>query len=245
MNQHLLSPEETEEYETLVSSYHPSGQIVYNFARSNFTVIAGPTGVGKDTLRNALLQDPKYIKILSTTSRPLRPGEQDGVEYHFRPLPFFDQGLDERRFLQVALVHKQQLSALDANDISQLGSGQVGISLLVVQTEITLRKLNPDLKTIFLVPPDLPTLISRIQATRKVAEDELKRRLDAALSELQIALKQPLYYCIINDNIARANKLADDFLSRGLRDEQEDTFARQTIATVLNELILMEGKNES
>lgn len=237
MKQRLLTAEEAREYDSLISSYHPNARVVYNFARSIFAVIAGPTGVGKDTLRSALLEDPAFIKILSTTSRPLRPGEQEGIEYHFRPLAFFEEGFSERRFLQVALVHGQQLSCMDAQDIEQLGSGQIGLSILVVQTEIALRKLNPDLKTIFLVPPDLLTLLSRIQSTRTVAADELKRRVDAAAIELQIALQQPAYYCVVNDDIPRITILTRNFLVDGVKDSEEDSKARQTIASVLKEFI--------
>lgn len=232
----LLTPEQVEEYALQVQSYHPNGQIVYDFARSNFAVIAGPTGVGKDTLRNAMLEDPAFIKILSTTSRPLRPGEQDGVEYHFNTLDFFDEGIEERRFLQVALVHKQQLACLDFRDIEQLSSEQIGLSILVVQTEVGLRKLNPDLKTIFLVPPNLSILLERMKKDRTISDDELNRRIEAVGNELQIAIKQPSYYCVVNDYISRAKDLASIFFKTGTLDAGEDTKAREVMKQILVEL---------
>lgn len=232
----LLKPEEVEEYSLQVESYHPNGQIVYDFALSNFAVIAGPTGAGKDTLRNALINDLAFIKILSTTSRPMRSGETEGVEYHFRTFDFFDQGIEERRFLQVALVHKQQLSCLDFKDVAELHNGQIGLAILAVETEISLRKLNPDLKTIFLVPPSLEELLQRMKKDRNIAEEEIIRRVDAIGAELQIALKQQSYYCIINDEIGRARDLASEFYKLGQRDEAENTKAREVMKQILVDL---------
>lgn len=237
MKQKLLTAEDVEDYKSSVDNYHPSGEVVINFARSNFTVIAGPTGAGKDTLRNKLLLDPSYIKILSTTSRPMREGEQDGVEYHFRPLEFFDQGLEEKRFLQIALVHNQQLSAMDFNDIASLGSGQIGISILVVQTEIELRRLNSSIKVVFVTPPSLEVLKQRIQNERIMDKDELARRMQAAKIELEIAVKQPTYFCVVNDDIDRVAIIASTYLKTGVRDESEDYSARQIIKQLLSELV--------
>ena len=237
MKQRLLSPEKVEEYSVVVETYHPNGQVVIDFARSHFAVIAGPTGVGKDSLRNLLVQDQDFIKILSTTSRPPRPNERDDVDYHFRDLDFFDQGIEERRFLQIALVHNQQLSCLDFRDVEQLASGQIGLSLLVVQTEISLRKLNPDLKTIFLVPPSMEELLERMQKDRKIAEDEIKRRVDAASSELQTALNQPSYYCIVNEDLNFAKELATKFLFTNDINAEENSKARNLIKDILSKNI--------
>lgn len=237
MSQRLLKPEEVEEYRRVVGNYHPNDQIVVNFARSKFGVIAGPTGAGKDTLRNALVQDPNFVKILSTTSRPMRDGEEDGVEYHFRNLRFFDRGIEQQRFLQVALVHNQQLACLDFADIEQLNSEKIAIAILTVQIEIELRKLNPDMKTIFIIPPSKAELLNRInKEDHKMHEDEIARRLQAAKIELEIALGQPSYYCIVNDDINRIVNLTNNFLKNSIIDKAEDKKAREAINAVINEL---------
>jgi guanylate kinase len=146
----LLSEKEAHEYKNIIDGYHPSAQTVYEFARSRFAVIAGPTGAGKDTLRNSLVAaSTQFVPILSTTTRPPRPGEKDGVQYHFRDLKYIEKGFSEQRFLQAALVHNQQVSCLDLAEIHKLNENQVGLSILIVQTEIEMRKLNPALKTIF------------------------------------------------------------------------------------------------
>lgn len=234
--QRLLTPQEAEDYRLVVESYHPSGQVVYNFARSNFAVIAGPTGAGKDTIRNAVQEDPAFISILSTTSRPVREGEQDGIEYHFRPLEFFDKGLDEKRFLQVALVHNQQLSALDFSDIQSLASGQIGIGILVVQTEIALRKLNSNIKTVFIVPPTLDTLKQRVQNERILDSAELDRRMQATKNELLIAQNETSYFCVVNDDINRACEIVANYFKTSEKVTGEDKNARDIIKQILKEL---------
>lgn len=237
MKLRLLTSEEAENYRNIIDGYHPSAQTVYNFARSKFAVIAGPTGVGKDTVRNALAEHgPEFVKILSSTSRPMRNGEQDDVDYHFRELEYFEEGLTQRRFLQAALVHKQQISCLDITEIAKLNEAQIGISILIVQTEQELRSLNSDLKTIFLVPPSLPALLSRMHTGKEITSEETKRRLEAAKTELEIALRSKDYYCIINGDINQTIESARNFLVSNQRNEAGEQAARQTIQTVLGEL---------
>lgn len=236
MKQRLLTEAEAHDYKNIIDGYHPSAQTVYEFARSRFAVIAGPTGAGKDTIRDALAQSPTFIKILSTTSRPPRPHEKDGVEYHFRDLNFFDQGLGEKRFLQAALVHNQQISCLDIADIHNLNENQIGLGILIVQTEIQLRALNPSLKTVFVVPPSLAILSQRMREGRGEGEEEIARRTAAAKLELSIALNQPNYYCVVNDDLATAISTTKLFLETGVRDNVAETQARNTIRTILYEL---------
>lgn len=237
MGQRLLTEQEAHDYKNIIDGYHPGAQTVYEFARSRFAVIAGPTGAGKDTLRNALVaSSPNFISILSTTSRPLRPGEQEGVEYHFRDLKFINQGFSEKRFLQAALVHNQQIACLDLAEIHRLNENQIGLSILIVQTEAQLRKLNPNLRTIFVVPPSLAVLTERMQTGRNEDEAEIARRITAAKTELAIALRSPGYFCIINDDIERMRGLAEKFLVDGRHDEAEDKAARAAAEAILNEL---------
>lgn len=236
MGQRLLTEQEVNDYKNIIDAYHPGAQTVYDFARSRFAVIAGPTGAGKDTIRNELAKSPQFINILSTTSRPLRPGEQEGVEYHFRDLKFFDQGFEEKRFLQAAVVHNQQISCLDIAEINKLNESQIGLSILIVQTEIQLRSLNSDLKTIFVVPPSLAILDQRMRAGRGESEEEIARRMAAAKNELEIALKQPDYYCVVNEELASTVKLSKEFLESGVRDNVSETEARNTIRAILDEL---------
>lgn len=235
MGQRLLKPDEIDGYKSQIAVYHPSGEVVLDFARSNFAVIAGPTGAGKDTIRDELLKEPGFAKVLSTTSRPPRPGESENSAYHFRDLKFFDEGMEERRFLQVALVHNQQLSCLDFSDISALPKDQIGLSIIIVQTEKDLRRLNPDLRTVFVVPPSLNVLIERMNSGRKIDNDEMSRRLSAGREELLIALSQPYYFCVVNDDLTKTVQSVRNYLIDNNFDTNENERARQAIKNILEE----------
>ena len=238
MGLRLLNHEEAAEYSRFLESYHPSGQVVFDFARSNFGIIAGPTGAGKDTIRQRLIQmSPDiYRPILSTTTRPPRPGEQDGVDYHYRDLKFFEEGLDERRFLQAEVVMNQQISGLDFGDIASLDSMHYGLGILVVQAEKRLRELNSKLKTMFIVPPPYQEWINRIQSSRSMKEDEIMRRMTSAKGEIEFALKDDSYYLLTNDNLDITTRLANRFFQAGERDSSAVQLAKIAMQQILNEL---------
>lgn len=235
----LLSESEIEVFRHLLSDYRPDFSILETFLSSNFVVLAGPAGAGKDTLRNALVEKKPeiYAPIISTTTRPVRVGELDGREYHFGSNDEIKAGLLAKQFFQARLVHNQQVSCLHAGEIRKLGSGQIGLSILVVQQEEDLQMLKSDLKTIFLVPPSLEILKSRMQADRGFEPDEFDRRLAAAKTELHFALNRPHYYCLISDDIGTLTHEADRFLRTGQWDKTVDYQARSRIDQILSELL--------
>lgn len=234
----LLTESELEIFEHLLSDYRLDFANLEVFRSSSFAVIAGPAGAGKDTLRTRLIQGnkDKYVSIVSTTTRPARSDEQDGREYHFWSIDQVKAGLLERSFFQAALVHKQQVSCLDSGEIRKLRPGQIGLSILIVQLEQQLQMVKSDLKTIFLIPPDLDTLIARMQTNRKLAPGELARRLEAAKTELSLAIEKPHYYCLVSDKIETVATLADRYLLEGQWEEEANQAARQTIQAILQEL---------
>lgn len=246
MSQRFLTTEEAAEYALLLSSYHPSGQVVYDFAKSKFATIDGPTGAGKDTLRTELIKrHPElYRPVLSTTTRPLRPGEADGVEYHFRDLNFIDQGLDERRFLQAEMIHNQQISGLDFGDIANLDSNHFGLGILNVYTVKKLRLLNATMNTMFIIAPSYTELRRRMELSRSMKEDEINRRLTAAISEIQTALADEKYYLVTNTDLNHTVELAHAYFQNGDRDASEQDRTKTTMSEILNELSINLGTKQ-
>jgi guanylate kinase len=234
----LLTDEQLENFKKLLENYQPNEAVLEQFKDSNFAVIAGPAGAGKDTLRNALLkQEPDvYAAVLSTTTRPARPGEQEGVDYYFRSPEEVEAGILSQEFLQVQLVHNQQISCMHVDEVLKLGQDKIGLSILIVQTEEKLRNIKPDIKTIFLIPPSLDILRERMQAERVLNSDEIDRRMSAAKIELETALARSDYYCLISGELDGLIENADLFLRYGQKEEQLDREARTTIQTILNTL---------
>lgn len=232
----LLTSEEARHFKDTIAAYAPNDAALDLFRDSKFAVIAGPAGAGKDTLRNNLAQQfpEAYLPILSTTTRPSREGEIDGQTYHFRTIPAFNKLLMNREFLQVALVHNQQLAGLHISEIHKLNPRQHGLSILIVQTENELRVRKPDLKTIFIIPPNHRTLIKRINAERMLDESEIARRLRAAKTEIAWALESPRYYCLISNTVQHITSLAYAYLQEDAWDQNEDSRARRAMCEILN-----------
>jgi guanylate kinase len=233
----FLSPEQIDSFNDLLDGYKPNPEALERFRGSNFGVIAGPVAAGKDTLREGLIgHNPQsYIPILSTTTRPKREDEKDGVDYHFKSIKEVEAGLKAGNYMQGDLVHNQQIATLDVAEIKKLGQGQTGLSILIVKTEQDLHAINPRIKTVFLTPPSLAALLERLQTTRNFSVAETDRRLTAARAELEIALANDRYYCLISEdkdaNIVRAHAFFQD----GTIDEQADSRARESIARLLDE----------
>ena len=236
----FLTNQEIGEFTHLIDNYHKSEDAEELFIQSNFANIAGPTGAGKDTIRNLLVEDypDKYAPVLSTTSRPSRQGEQDGVDYHFRSKDEIRESLQKGEFFEAAVVHNQQVSCLHISEITKLKLGQIGVSILVVEKDLELRRAKPDIKTVFIIPPDLSELKRRMITSRNLSEDEVLRRLQAAKGELQIALGQPEYFCLVNDELEQASESVRGFFEDGQKDEQKDAQARSVIQKILEELIM-------
>lgn len=236
----FLSESEIAEFAVLLDQYQPSQETVDTFKASNFAVIAGPAGAGKDTLRGKLvgLQPEIYRAVLSTTTRAPRPREIDGVDYHFASKDEVKQGLADGRYLQGAIVHRQQVSTLDTKDFENLGNGQVGLSILVVGTEQELGQYKDDIKTVFLVPPSLEAMKERLsRATRNSDSGEIDRRLKAAKEEITFALGNKKYYCLTTVDKDHTARLVHDFLTSFERNAEEDQAARKTMKGILEGLL--------
>jgi len=235
----FLSQTDIEFIERLLADYQMNDSAKKLFSASNFAVIAGPAGAGKDTLRNHMIAEnpERYARILSTTSRDPRPTERDGVDYHFASTESIKIGLSEGAFIQAALVHNQQVSCLDIQEIAKLTPDQIGLSILIVQAEALMAQLKPDMMTAFIVPPTLEELLRRMSVGRSLTDEESQRRLMAAQKEIEFALIQDRYACFINDNLQTTCGMLDGFFTSNTVDKTNDAMAREVMRTLLDRLI--------
>lgn len=234
----LLQQEELPRIKQLTDSYEPNQTVLDQFRSSKFAIIAGPSGAGKDTLRNLLIKSYPdcYQPVLSTTTRPMRHGEKDGVDYHFRSVESVEESLIKKEFFQAALVHNQQISCLHADEIRKLQPSQTGLSILIVQTEQQLSSLKDDIKTLFLIPPDIETLRERLSYERPLGNEEIERRMAAGQTELETALSRDDYYCLVSGEKSQLLHRAHSFFQSGATDQSADAQARRTIESILNML---------
>ena len=234
----LLTKQEANKLREIINDYQLNPAVMKQFQESNFAVIAGPAGAGKDTLRNSLIRsNPElYLPILSTTTRPPRAGEADDQDYHFREVEEVEEGLAKREFFQAALVHDQQVSCLHISEVKKLKAGQTGLSILIPYTEKMLRDIKPDIKTVFLIPPNLEVLKERIQSERMLDDAEVERRVKAAAKEIEQALKSDHYYCLITDTVEHVTRNTHNYLQGSKPDQPEDLSARHAMRQIVLEL---------
>jgi guanylate kinase len=163
-------------------------------------VIAGPAGSGKSTLCDRLVAEvPGFARVVTTTTRPPRAGEIDGVHYHFFKPEEFRRRLAAGEFLEWAQVHgtheDRLYGTLKSSVLEPLARGQNLVMSIDVQGVETLRqvaqaepKLRRAMTTVFILV-DRERLIARMRARAKDHEDEIARRMATAEAELREATK--------------------------------------------------------
>lgn len=180
-------------------------------------VITAPSGAGKSSLIKALLaQDPALVLSVSTTTRPPRPGEKDGREYHFVDPARFQAMLEHGEFLESAEVHGHRYGT-SQKVIEQVRSAGKDLLLEIDwQGAEQVRRLHPDCIGIFILPPSLTELERRLRKRAQDADEVIRRRLKNAAEEMSHAVE--FKYAIINNHfddalrdlgvVVRAERLA-------------------------------------
>lgn len=173
-------------------------------ARGPLVILSGPSGSGKSTVIQRLLADPPGPLRLSVsaTTRPPRPGEVDGVDYHFWTREKFERELQAGAFLEHAVVHgTYYYGTLRAEVEPYLERGTGVILDIDVQGAEQVRRLCPDHVSVFLLAPTLAEYERRLVA-RGEDPASIRRRMETARAEL--ALADGYQYQITNDDLARA-----------------------------------------
>lgn len=156
-----------------------------NPAMPLLAIISGPSGVGKDTVINELrkLDRPWYFPITSTT-RTLRSGEENGREYHFLTRDEFVSKVARAEFLEHAEVYGNFYGVPRSEVRDSLKSGKDVILKIDVQGAATIRNIIPEAILIFIVAESRSELISRLSQRQTESPEELQRRISTAEEEL-------------------------------------------------------------
>ncbi len=172
-------------------------------------VISAPSGAGKTSLVAAMLgNDDKLGVSISHTTRPMREGEQDGVNYHFVSRDEFEAMIARGEFLEHADVFGNYYGTSHLWVRDTLARGQDVILEIDWQGAEQVRRLMPECVSIFIVPPSAATLRERLTGRGTDAPDVVERRLTEAREECQHALE--FDFLVVNDDfdVALADLLA-------------------------------------
>lgn len=165
-------------------------------------ILAGPAGVGKSTLCDRLVRDvPGFERVITATTRPPRPNEVDGRDYHFLSDAEFDRKLAAGDFLEWAWVHQRhRYGTLKSAVLDQLPRSSLVMNIDVqgVRSIRTAAQTEPRLKgrlvTMFVAPDSMDVLRERLQGRGPVSPEELERRMQSA--EREIAERNSYDYVI-------------------------------------------------
>ncbi|MBI3534098.1 MAG: guanylate kinase [Deltaproteobacteria bacterium] len=167
-------------------------------------VISAPSGAGKTTLCLKLIKDiPHIILSISSTTRPPRRGEKDGVDYFFISHDEFQNKIKTHQFAEWAIVHSNYYGTSKKFIEDTLKNGNAILLDIDIQGAASLRKVYPELSyTIFIAPPNLQALEKRLRSRGTDSETIIQKRLKNATKELQEA--KQFDKIILNDNLERA-----------------------------------------
>ncbi|PKO54626.1 MAG: guanylate kinase [Betaproteobacteria bacterium HGW-Betaproteobacteria-2] len=169
----------------------------------NLFIVAAASGTGKTSLLSALLQNDNHIRLsISYTTRKPRPGEVDGVHYHFVDEAEFLRMLGEGDFLESAEVHGARYGTSQSRVEEALKAGDDLILEIDWQGAQQVRKQLPDAVGIFILPPSIDTLAHRLAYRGQDSMEVITRRLAAAREEISHVAE--FDYVIINDNFQTA-----------------------------------------
>lgn len=189
------------------SNQHQTGKLV---------VISGPSGAGKTTLLKRLYAcapRPLVVSVSATTRAP-RPGERDGIDYHFLSKEEFEWRRLRGEFLECCEVFQRGdwYGTLHSEVAPRLAEGKWVVLEIDVQGTLAVLQHYPDALTIFIRPSSIDELERRLRLRGTESEAALQRRLDVARREL--ASIDRYRHQVVNDDVDRAVKELCDILSR-------------------------------
>jgi guanylate kinase len=166
-------------------------------------ILSSPSGGGKTTIARELLARRTDLGYsVSCTTRAARLGEVEGRDYYFLSVAEFERRRDAGEFAESAEVHGNMYGTLRAEIERVLGAGKHVVMDIDVQGAQQFTRVFPKSVTIFVLPPSADVLLDRLRQRRTESKEELARRLQSALQELQAV---DLYqYVVINDELSKA-----------------------------------------
>ncbi len=172
-------------------------------SRGVLYTVSAPSGAGKTSLVKALVEsNPEVCVSISHTTRPIRPGERDGVNYHFVDRAHFEQMLEEGAFLEFAQVFGNLYGTSQRWVEQTLAQGMDVILEIDWQGAAQVRKLIPDTVSLFILPPSLTSLRQRLTGRGTDDPAVIEARMNEAISEMSHYVEAD--YLIINDDFTVA-----------------------------------------
>src|SRR2546421_11805657 len=166
-------------------------------------VVSGPSGVGKSSVVTAVTQrNPKVWLSVSVTTRPPRPGERDGVDYHFVDEDEFERLVQDGAFLEHATFSEHRYGTPKAPVDEHLAAGVPVLLEIELQGARQVRTAMPSALLVFLAPPSWDELVRRLTGRGTEDHSVVRRRLDAA--RIELAAEDEFDVVVVNASVQEA-----------------------------------------
>ena len=174
-------------------------------------VLSSPSGAGKSTIARMLLATDDGIAMsVSATTRPIRPGEKDGIDYHFVDDAAFDALVAEGAFLEWAHVFGHRYGTLKREVLKVIESGRDVMLDIDWQGTQQLKQVDPDIVRVFILPPSMTELERRLRARGTDSDQVIAERMRRAAA--QISHWAEYDYVLINNDAEKCRELVHNIL---------------------------------
>ncbi len=154
--------------------------MVIQLMNSKIFIISGPSGAGEDSVIEGLRKHFEIERVITSTTRSMRPGESQGKPYYFLPREEFEKKIKNNELAEWAEEYNNNLYGVTKSELERVAdSGHIGIWKIEYKGVMTVREKFPEIKSIYIAPPSLEVLRERIQRRNPdISEEYIKERMD-------------------------------------------------------------------
>ena len=207
-----------EEFRAVLKHYQLPESAKRTLEQIKLVLLVGPSSSGRNSIINELMKSGKYHSVISDTTRKPRINdgilEENGREYWFRDETEILQDLKDGKFLEAAIIHNQQVSGISMRELEAASNEhRIAIDEIEVVGADNIHAAAPDAIFLFILPPSFDEWIARMSARGNLPEEETKRRLESAVSEITTGLNRDYYKFIVNDTFVKTADRIDAIIA--------------------------------
>ncbi len=170
-----------------------------NKKKGVFVILSGPSGVGKNTIADILIERGYGIYSVSMTTRKRREKEIDGKDYFFVDTKEFEDNIEKGNFLEYAKYNDNYYGTLKSYVFGNIDNGTNVIAVVDIQGGVNIDKIFPEAVLIFIMPPSFEELEHRLRNRNTDSEEDILKRLEIAKREIDF--KDNYDYVVVNNTI--------------------------------------------
>ena len=164
-----------------------------------FVILSGPSGVGKNTVADILIERGYGIYSVSMTTRRRREKEVDGKDYFFVDTKEFEDNIEKGNFLEYAKYNDNYYGTLKSYVFDNINNGTNVIAVVDIQGGVNIERIFPEAVLIFIMPPSFEELEHRLRNRNTDSEEDILKRLEIAKREIDF--KDNYDYVVVNNTI--------------------------------------------